>query len=101
MTEKTERRPLLARNSDIFNANIVSNDTTLARRVKDNEFPKGFLLGPSTRVRTWEEIDLWLQWRASGEGVSFADWLIQQGKADRLSASGNWHPRRAAGANDD
>ena len=96
MTEKTASLPLLCRNSDLIDQKIISNDTTLARWVEDNEFPEGFLLGPSTRVRTWEEVNLWLSWRASGEDISFADWLIRQGKADRLSSSSGWRPQRAA-----
>ena len=100
MTGKTACRPQFARNRDLIDAKIISNDTTLGRWVEGNEFPKGFLIGPSTRVRTWEEVNLWLSWRASGGDISFANWLERQGKADRLSSSPGWRPQRAADAND-
>jgi hypothetical protein len=53
----------LLRFSDLKDRNIVHNYVTLARWIKREGFPPGFMLGPNTRVWRESDIDAWLATR--------------------------------------
>ena len=51
----------LVRFKDLKERGIVSNRVTLQRRIKDQGFPPGFLLGPNSRAWTEDEIEAHLE----------------------------------------
>ena len=51
----------LLRFKDLKELGIVSNRVTLARRIRDQGFPPGFLLGPNSRAWTEDEIEAHLE----------------------------------------
>ena len=54
--------PRILRFTDLKDAGIVENRTTLYRWIKDHGFPPGVLLGPNSRG--WAEADI-LDWLSS------------------------------------
>jgi predicted DNA-binding transcriptional regulator AlpA len=53
----------LLRFNDLRDRQIVNNRTTLYRWIARDNFPRGRLIGPNTRIWTEEEINSWLQAR--------------------------------------
>ena len=51
----------LLRFKDLKALGIVDNRVTLSRRIKDQGFPPGFLLGPNSRAWTEDEIEAHLE----------------------------------------
>lgn len=51
----------LLRFKDLKERGIVSNRVTLSRRIKDQGFPPGFLLGPNSRAWTEDEIEAYVE----------------------------------------
>ena len=53
------------RYADLVERQIVSNRTTLARWIRDYSFPAGVLLGPNTRAWPADQVEAWLEARAT------------------------------------
>jgi predicted DNA-binding transcriptional regulator AlpA len=47
---------------------IVSNHVTLKRWIEKEGFPRGFLLGPNTRVWRESDVEAWLDSRPTERG---------------------------------
>ena len=58
------------RYTDLVERQIVSNRTTLARWIKDYDFPAGVLLGPNSRAWASDQVDAWLEARATERSVA-------------------------------
>ena len=58
------------RYTDLVKRQIVSNRTTLARWIKNYGFPAGILLGPNTRAWASDQVDAWLEARATEREVA-------------------------------
>ena len=55
----------ILRFADLKERGIVSNRVTLARWIKNNNFPPGFMLGPNSRAWTEETIEAHVAKRAA------------------------------------
>ena len=53
------------RYADLVERQIVNNRTTLARWIRDYGFPAGVLLGPNSRAWASDQVDAWLEARAT------------------------------------
>ena len=60
----------LLRFTDLVARNIVRNRVTLQRWVENNDFPRGFLIGPNSRAWPEDEVEAWLAARASDREVT-------------------------------
>ncbi len=56
--------------SDLKARGIVNNRTTLARWIKDYDFPAGALLGPNSRAWPADQVESWLDARAADREVA-------------------------------
>ena len=54
--------------ADLVERQIVGNRTTLGRWIRSNGFPPGVLLGPNTRAWPADQVEAWLEERASARG---------------------------------
>lgn len=55
----------LLRFIDLKNSGMIGSRPTLARMIKNHEFPPGRLLGAKTRVWTEDEVDAWFASRST------------------------------------
>lgn len=55
--------PRFYRYSDLVSAGIVNNRMTLSRRIKNDGFPSGVLLGPNSVAYPAEQVDRWVATR--------------------------------------
>ena len=60
---------LLLRFRDLKDRGIVSNHVTLGRWIANEGFPRGFLLGPNTRVWRENEIEAWINSRPTARSA--------------------------------
>lgn len=56
----------LLRYPDLVERRVVKNRMTLSRLIKHEGFPPGFLLSANARVWREEDVDAWIEMRASG-----------------------------------
>ncbi len=55
---------------DLVDRQIVNNRTTLSRWIRDYDFPAGILLGPNSRAWSADQVEAWLEARASEREVA-------------------------------
>lgn len=55
----------LLRFSDLKARRIVNNRTSLQRLIRQHGFPPGFLLSPNSRAWIEDEVNRWIETRAS------------------------------------
>ena len=55
---------------DLRDRGIVTNRVTLARWIKEQEFPRGILLGPNSRAYAEDQVDEWLETRAAKREIA-------------------------------
>ncbi len=60
---------LYLRYTDLVERQIVNNRTTLQRWIRNYGFPSGVLLGPNSRAWPADQVDAWLEERASEREV--------------------------------
>ena len=61
---------LYLRYADLVERQIVNNRTTLQRWIRDYGFPSGVLLGPNSRAWPANQVETWLEERASEREVA-------------------------------
>ncbi len=61
---------LYLRYADLVERQIVNNRTTLQRWIRDYGFPTGVLLGPNSRAWPADQVETWLEERASEREVA-------------------------------
>jgi len=59
---------VLVRFRELKARRIVSNHVTLKRWIEKEGFPRGFLLGPNTRVWRESDVEAWLDSRPTERG---------------------------------
>ncbi len=61
---------LYLRYTDLVELQIINNRTTLQRWIRNYGFPSGVLLGPNSRAWPADQVETWLEERASEREVA-------------------------------